>query len=398
MFVPTVIRPFLFVLLSMAWGASAAAQVPSQGFAALAAKADAARDADRLDEAASLYRKALVLRPRWVEGWWSLGTIQYDQNTYLEAANAFQRVTALAPKDGSAFVMLGLSEFELGRENLALDHLQKGLDLGVEKDLKFRQVALYHKGLLLQRKGSFAPAQDVLEQLCFLGAQTDDVANALGMTLLLMTAKNPPQEPGAADVVVRVGRAECLSGQKKYEQARPLFAQIVGDHPDYPNIHYAYGLFLLELHDVAGGVEQMKQEIKNNPKHVLARLRIAAAYYKEDSTAGIPYAEDAVKMAPRLGFAHYLLGLLRLDTNDYEKALPELQVAQKAFPQDAKLYLALASAYSRAGRKQDAARARATFERLTREGAEAKGPGDETDLRSAIEEKVREGGAGKSHE
>jgi tetratricopeptide (TPR) repeat protein len=373
----------------MAWAAPAPAHGPSQSFAALAAKADAARDADRLDEAVSLYRKALAVRPRWAEGWWSLGTIRYDQNAYVEAADAFQKVTVLAPRNGTAFVMLGLSEFELGREKLALEHIQKGLDFGVEKDLKFRQVALYHKGLLLQRKGSFGPAQDVLEQLCLLGGQSEDVANALGMTLLLDSGKNPPaQGTSAADVVLRVGRAECLSGQKKYEDARPLFEQVVKEYPDYQNIHYAYGLFLLELHDVAGGVEQMKQEIKNNPNHVLARLRIAAAYYKEDSAAGIPYAEEVVKLAPGLGFAHYLLGLLLLDTNDYEKALPELQMAQKSFPSDAKLYLALASAYSRAGRKADAARARVTFERLTKQGASSSAGGDESDVRDAIQGKI----------
>jgi len=36
-------------------------------FATLSAKADAARDADRLEEAESLYKKALALRPRWAE-------------------------------------------------------------------------------------------------------------------------------------------------------------------------------------------------------------------------------------------------------------------------------------------------------------------------------------------
>jgi cytochrome c-type biogenesis protein CcmH/NrfG len=81
----------------------------ASNFAALAAKANAARDAERLDEALVLYRKALALRPRWPEGWWSLGTIEYDQNAYTEAVRAFQKVVALSPKNGTAYVMLGLS-------------------------------------------------------------------------------------------------------------------------------------------------------------------------------------------------------------------------------------------------------------------------------------------------
>jgi Flp pilus assembly protein TadD len=49
---------------------------------------------------------------------------------------------------------------------------------------------------------------------------------------------------------------------------------------------------------------------------------------------------------------------LLLDTDDYTRAIPELEIAQRAFPNQPKVYFALASAYSRAGRKEDAARAR----------------------------------------
>jgi len=59
-----------------------------------------------------------------------------------------------------------------------------------------------------------------------------------------------------------------------------------------------------------------------------------------------------------------LLGLLLLDTDDYQRAIPELEIAQKAFSDQPKVYFALASAYSRAGRKEDAARARQKFVEL----------------------------------
>jgi Flp pilus assembly protein TadD len=65
-----------------------------------------------------------------------------------------------------------------------------------------------------------------------------------------------------------------------------------------------------------------------------------------------------------MGFAHYLLGLLLLDTDNFHSAIPELETARKSLPREAKLYFALASAYSRAGRKLDARQARITFQRL----------------------------------
>jgi tetratricopeptide (TPR) repeat protein len=89
-----------------------------------------------------------------------------------------------------------------------------------------------------------------------------------------------------------------------------------------------------------------------------------------------------------MGFAHYLLGLLLLDTNDYQRALPELEIAEKAFPREPKLYFALGSAYSRAGRKQDAERARSMFERLTKEGANSTVVTDESGVRGIVQEKM----------
>ena len=197
----------------------------------------------------------------------------------------------------------------------------------------------------------------------------------MGMAALRISGKNPPPEnsPGAA-VVQRVGQAACIAAAKKYDEARTEFAALVGEFPDYPNIHYAYGRFLADVNDAAAAVEQFKLEIKNNPADITSRLQIAATLYKVDSAAALPYAQEAVKLDPHSAFAHYLLGLLLMDTDDYLKAIPDLEIAAKAFPHDAKVFFALGSAYSRAGRKEDAARARATFQRLNQQPSEETKP------------------------
>jgi predicted Zn-dependent protease len=197
---------------------------------------------------------------------------------------------------------------------------------------------------------------------------SDKVANVLGMAMLRVNAKDPPPQ-GSTDaaVVLGIGRAECLAGQKKYDEARPAYEGIVSQNPAFPNIHYAFGLFLIELRDIAGAVEQFKEEIENHPDDVVARLRIAAVDYKVNSAEAIPFAEEAVNLDPRQPFTHYLLGLLLLDIDDYASAIPELEVAQKGLPREPKIYFALGSAYSRAGRRKEAAQARATFARLTEE-------------------------------
>ena len=358
---------FLLLLVDLP-EAEAQTQKSAPSFAALSAKADAARDSDRLDEAAALYRKALAIKPTWAEGWWSLGTIEYDRNAYPEASHAFGKLIALQPKSGTARVMLGLCQFELGMEDAALESLQQGRGLGVPADPQFREVMLYHEGVLLQRKGRFEAAQEIFGQMCRQSPYPSEVNLAMGAVALRLRSS---QLPAAGTVDYRVmqksGEATCLAAQKKYDEGRQEFDALLAGDPEYPNLHYAYGKFLLDANDNDAAVAQFQAEIKNNPNDAISRLRIASAKYRVDSAAGLPYAEEAVKLDPGLPLGHYLLGLLLLDTDDYLHAIPELEMAQKSFSDQPKIYFALASAYSRAGRRDDAARARATFVRLNKD-------------------------------
>lgn len=337
-------------------------------FAALAKQAEAARAAHRTGDAVALYAKALALNPKWAEGWFSLGTLEYDRNNYAAAARAFRRVLPLAPKEGSAHALLGLCEYELGDYDNALKHIEEASALGIAKNEQFRQVVLYHEALLNLRKSRFEAAREALGQLCRQNTNNPDTIVAMGMTALRIAgAPRSALPPPDSVVIPRVGHAACLTAAQKYDDARPEFAAVVSEYPDYPNIHYAYGRFLAETNEVPAAVEQFKLEIKNNPKDVNSRLEIAATEYKTDSAAGIPFAEEAVRLAPQIPFGHYLLGLLYLDTGDAAKALPELEIAAKAFPRDARVFFALSSAYARTGNKEKAAQARATFESLNKQ-------------------------------
>ena len=344
----------------------------TESFDSLSRKAAEARDADHIDEAVALYKKALLLRPKWTEGWWSLGTLEYDRNGYPAAARAFQQFLALTPKDGTAHLMLGLCQFELGQDDAALKHIEAAERLGVAKNTQLFQVMLYHEGVLLLRKARYENAQEVLQQLCRSGVENADVARVLGLAVFRLSPKAaPPENSPGATVIQRTGHAECLVGRKKFEEARAEYKALIAEYPEFPDIHYVYGHFLLEANDTEAALPEFEKQLELVPGHLNARLEIASVKYRVDSTAGVPFAEQAVRIAPQLPFAHYILGLLYADTNQFAKAIPELEIAQKAFPREAQVYFALGNAYARAGRKAEAAKARATFARLNQEKAES---------------------------
>jgi tetratricopeptide (TPR) repeat protein len=334
-------------------------------FATLSAKANDARDAGHLDEATSLYRQALAVDPTWQEGWWSLGTILYDQDSYPSAARAFRRLLAYNPKHGTAHLMLALCEYQLDRNDSALQHIATAKRLGVKSDQQLVRVLYYHEGMLLLRKGRYEDALDALKVLVEDGVESDELDAALGLGVLLIRPEDAPSD-GVPErqIVVRAGRAERHRLAQQWDAARAAYGDLVEEFPAFPNIHYAFGRFLLAVEDTDAAIQQFKEEIENNARHVRARMQIAATYYRVDSAAGIPFAQEVVKLEPDYPFGHYLLGLLYLDTRDLTHSIQELETAARMVPTEPQFQFSLGSAYARAGRPKDAARARAAFARL----------------------------------
>ena len=337
----------------------------TSSFKQLSTQADAARDAERLDDAVKLYRQALALRPKWKEGWWSLATILYDQNAYVPAARAFTKMVALDPKNGTAHLMLGLCQYQLNQDDRAIANIKAARTLGIQNNDQLAFVLEFHEGMLLLRKRDFERAIEALKPLIKQGVQSDELDAALGMAVLLITPKEaPPADSPDRQIILRAGRAEHLSIQKKYDDAKKMYADLVQEFPDFRNVHYAFGRFYLDIQEPDQALPQFEEEIKRNPQHVRARMQIATLKYRVDSAAGIPYAAEVVKLEPSYPFGHYMLGLLYFDSGDTARAIPELETAAHMVPTEAQFLFVLGNAYAKAGRKDEAARTRAAFRKL----------------------------------
>lgn len=336
--------------------------LPAQDTAGAAARA---REENRLNDAIRLYRQAVAENPKWTEGWWYLGTLLYDQDDYASAAPAFKEAAALDPKHGISFIMLGLSEAKLGRKAQALEHLQQGRALGIPGDPQLRRVLLYTLGTLWIERGNdrddFDNAQDVFEALVRYGVDSDDLTMSLGLALLRL---RPP--PDNVELIRAAGRAGVLAAQRdKSAVAMAAYEQLAGTFPMEKNVQFAFGKFLLSQGDDTRAVAAFKKEIGNTPNHLLACLGIAGILSHSDPPAALPYAVEAVKLAPALPEAHFLWGVSLVGAGELSRGIRELEIAQRGAPNKAKIYFELGRAYARAKRPSDAARARNTFQLLT---------------------------------
>jgi predicted Zn-dependent protease len=187
-------------------------------------------------------------------------------------------------------------------------------------------------------------------------------------------------------MIRRVGLAQSYFAQLNTADARQEFDRLISDFPKSPNLFYAYGRFLIDIRDDEAAMKAFEREIENSPSHALARLQIAYLKMRNnDAAGGIPLAEEAIRLNRRLPLGHYLLGRLLFEAGDNARALEELEQAQRMAPTEPRIYYSLSRAYAKAGRRDEAARARETFARLNKANEEAAKRGE--GRADAIEEK-----------
>lgn len=338
----------------------------SAAFQQASAEADKAREENRLDDASALYQKALALNPKWVEGWFHLGTIAYDQNNDAVARDAMRRVVQASPGNDGAWAVLGLTEFRLKDYDQALMHLMRARSLGVSKNAALASIVRYHASILLGRNGEHDQALQMLNEFAVEGDDSPRVIEAFGINALRLPVL-PSELPGdKRDAVMMAGRAQYFSAARMLPAAEQAFAQLAARYPELPNVHYAFGVFLL-AEEPDKGVQELERELKISPGHVNAMLSLAFEYIKRsDYDTAKKWAQQAVSADPTNFVAHKALGQVLLETGDTAGAIAELEAGVKMAPDSPAMRFQLAKAYQKAGRTADAERERAEFTRLDR--------------------------------
>lgn len=377
------ILPFAFSLVPLAFSlvpfATAQSAPRPSTFEDLSARAAAARDGGQLEEALTLYRKALAARPKWDEGRWYEASLLYELDRHAEAKEAFSEVLRRQPAHAGALGLRGLCEFELRHYDAALADLLQARKMGVSRSAGIATVVTYHAAILLTRAGEFEVANQMLTEFVSDGTDTPQVIEAFGLNVLRMPML-PSEFPAAArEQVLLAGHAGYAIAARQVVPARTALDELVMRYPKTPHVHYARGVFFL-TEDSERALEDFRRELEISPSHVPARLQIAFEYLKRGEAAqALPVASEAAKLAPDYFAARLALGQVLLEMNDVPHALPELEKAGALAPGSPQAHFLLARAYARAGREADAARARAEFTRLdqivraTRQGSQAVG-------------------------
>jgi tetratricopeptide (TPR) repeat protein len=330
-----------------------------------AQKATAARVAGRLDEAVAQYNVALKQTPAWAEGWFFLGSIYYERDQAAPCVAAFRNFVRLQPKTSAGFAFLGLCLYQLKDYGNSLQSLLRAQELGVPNGEQLTNVASYHAALLFTKAENFEKALRILQIFSRDKGDFDPkIIEAAGNAALRRPLLPEELKDEDRELVYRVGRAVMTAADRRSAEAARLLAEVVADYPQAPNVHYVYGSLLLGG-DSAQGIAMLQKELELQPGHLPSLVLLALEYLTRGEPAlARQHADRAARLAPGNFAAHTALGRALTDLGEIPAAITELELARKLEPTSPQVRIALASAYQKAGRPQDASRERAEFLRL----------------------------------
>jgi len=333
-------------------------------FEDLSRRAQAALDS-RPEEAIQLYKQALAIRPDWPEGWLYMGGALYQRGSYAEATDALRKGIGLAPVFANGWALLGLSESQLDDPEQALADIRKGEELGLGGNVPFETAVRVRAALLLIRSSAFDEALAQLQPLTKYPDNPPPVEEAMGLCALASPddiARITPQRRAVVDLA---GKAAWALASQHRDVAAAAYRQLLEQYPNEPGVHYADGLYLMGT-DVTAALAEFQKEVQNNPKHWPALLVVASIQIRQGAPEqAIESLHAAMKAVPTKyrWLCHMNLGRANLDADNVTAAISELEDAIRQKPSSATAHFVLAEAYRHAGRKADAEREKAEFEK-----------------------------------
>lgn len=357
---------FLVALLSViALLPQASGQASADAQNDLMAQASAARMQNDIPRAIQLYSEAVQQNPKWPDGWWFLGSLQYASGAYGPARDALSHFIEMTPNAGPAFALRGLCEFEAGDFRQSLADIEHGISLGAASQSRNGQILRYHQALLLTRLGNYETALKTYSFFAKNGITNPELLTAIGLAGL-RTPLLPKDVSGEQqELVSTAGDAayRFLAGDQS--SADHAFQDFFQRFPQAPNAHFLYG-YLLFATDPDAALAEFEDELKIAPSNPDASVMTAWALLMRNAAGeALPYAQKAAEQKPSLASAQLVLGRSLLETGDLNGGMEHLQKALELEPDNLETHLALAKAYSKSGRKQDARRERILCLQLT---------------------------------
>ena len=299
----------------------------------------------------------LALRPEWDEGWWWIGALLYESRGATRPIRPSSASWSSSRRPAGPGCCAASARSSGATTRLSIEWIQKGVALGLGGNAE------------LQRGGR-DPARARLRQDRPVRAGDPSADAALPARPRRPRARRghraraaearpaavrDPRRRGATSCRSSAGPAACIWRGAARRRAR-AYAERPPRTRTRPGVHYAYGVFLLRSGDEKG-LAELRRAVELKPDDVLAHLEIAFELLARGDAAGARRRLEgrravagAVRRARRARAARTSISA------SSTTGIRELETAVRLAPESPETHFALARAYAKAGRAEDAAR------------------------------------------
>jgi len=331
----------------------------------------------RHDETASRLEQALRISPGYLPARVALAEAIFESGDLERSARLFEPLRREPASEPAAEFGLGRIAAADGRHDVAITHLQRAIALFPEWGAAHYALALSYRALgrpddaqrALERHAQYGPRWPGLEDpvLATVTALRDDAQTDLQRGLKLAEAGDLAGAIAAHEAVlardgsIAQAHANLISlygNVGNWAKAEAHYRAVVALGVNLADAHYDYGVLLglQEKWDLAA--DAYRQAIAVNPRHARAQNNLGQVLERQRQIeAASAVYRQAVESQPTFRLARFNLGRMLLALGRTDEAILELEKLTQPRDGEAPRYLfALATAYVRAGRKDEGIR------------------------------------------
>jgi tetratricopeptide (TPR) repeat protein len=300
------------------------------------------------------------------------------------AASQNSKKTAAPIDTAASSVEKGVAQAKSGHCNDAVLLLKKGMEGTKDKELRreagfagvrcamrlnAEDAALYFLQFL---NHEFPNDPDVL----YVSVHTySDLSTSASLAL----ARKAPSSYQAHQL-----SGEALEVQGKWDEAAKEYELVLKQNPHLAGVHYRLGRVLLSKsnftpEDAQEAKQQFQQELEIDPSNAGAEFVLGVLARRDDHVGeAIGHFSRATQLDAGFGDAFLELGSVLIAVKQFSEAISPLETAVHLQPENPATHYNLATAYNRAGRKEDADKEFAIHRQLIakREGASGASQGN----------------------
>lgn len=271
------------------------------------ARAGAAFQAGRVDEAESLLRETIRIDPRHADAYNRLGFLAVRRGDGTGALECLRKAVALKPGSAEFVSNLGTAELRFGDADAAAEALERAVALNADLPQSH-----YNLGLVLQKQGRHEEAVTCFQRALALRPALAEALLAEGESLrklgrhddaVAVFGRLAALMPGAARARLHLARALHAAG--RYDDAVTAVREALELEPNNAAAYDLYASCLVSAERLDEAIAAAREALRKSPEDVFAHNLLAASlWWQRRMDEARDAAQDALRIDPDNGFAH----------------------------------------------------------------------------------------------